>query len=101
LRREFFNRISHRQPFIGNDGPSGGSLPTRILSQLTAIHPSRTMLRHNACRSSDTAAPDAHFQDASAVFSDLTIAIGLVNAYNRLTVGFRVPPKAASRVFPA
>src|SRR5712692_7113896 len=37
---------------------------------------------------------------ASAVFSekelaDLTIAIGLMNAYNRLAIGFRVPPKAA------
>jgi hypothetical protein len=27
--------------------------------------------------------------------ADLTIAIGLMNAYNRLAVGFRVPPKAA------
>jgi hypothetical protein len=25
----------------------------------------------------------------------LTIAIGLMNAYNRLAIGFRVPPKAA------
>jgi hypothetical protein len=44
--------------------------------------------------------PDADFQAASAVFSekelaDLTIAIGLMNAYNRLAIGFRVPPKAA------
>jgi hypothetical protein len=27
--------------------------------------------------------------------ADLTIAIGLMNAYNRLAIGFRVPPKAA------
>jgi alkylhydroperoxidase family enzyme len=26
--------------------------------------------------------------------ADLTIAIGLMNAYNRLAIGFRVPPKA-------
>jgi alkylhydroperoxidase family enzyme len=37
---------------------------------------------------------------ASAVFSkkeltDLTIAIGLMNTYNRLAIGFRVPPAAA------
>jgi AhpD family alkylhydroperoxidase len=51
-------------------------------------------------RVTDTAVPDADFQAASAVFSekelaDLTIAIGLMNAYNRLAIGFRVPPKAA------
>ena len=44
--------------------------------------------------------PDADFQAASAVFSekelaDLTIAIGLMNVFNRLAIGFRVPPKAA------
>jgi thioesterase domain-containing protein len=49
-------------------------------------------------RVADTAVPD--FKAASAVFSekelaDLTIAIGLMNAYNRLAIGFRVPPKAA------
>jgi len=26
---------------------------------------------------------------------DLTIAIGLMNTYNRLAIGFRVPPAAA------
>jgi len=51
-------------------------------------------------RIAGTAVPDADFQAASAVFSerelvDLTIAIGLMNAYNRLAIGFRVPPKAA------
>ena len=51
-------------------------------------------------RVADTAVPDADFQAASAVFSekelaDLTIAIGLMNAFNRLAIGFRVPPKAA------
>jgi AhpD family alkylhydroperoxidase len=51
-------------------------------------------------RVADTAVPDADFHAASAVFSekelaDLTIAIGLMNAYNRLAIGFRVPPKAA------
>ena len=51
-------------------------------------------------RVADTAVPDADFQAALAVFSekelaDLTIAIGLMNAFNRLAIGFRVPPKAA------
>jgi AhpD family alkylhydroperoxidase len=51
-------------------------------------------------RVAETAVPEADFRAASAVFSekelvDLTIAIGLMNAYNRLAIGFRVPPKAA------
>ena len=50
-------------------------------------------------RVADTTVPDADFQAASTVFSDkeladLTIAIGLMNAYNRLAVGFRRPPTA-------
>jgi alkylhydroperoxidase family enzyme len=51
-------------------------------------------------RVAETAVPDADFRAASAVFSekelaDLTIAIGLMNAYNRLAIGFRVPPAGA------
>jgi AhpD family alkylhydroperoxidase len=47
-----------------------------------------------------TGVPDKDFQAASAVFSekelvDLTIAIGLMNAYNRLAISFRNPPEAA------
>jgi alkylhydroperoxidase family enzyme len=52
-------------------------------------------------RVADNAIPDADFEAASAVFSDkeladLTIAIGLMNAYNRLSIGFRVPPASAT-----
>lgn len=44
-----------------------------------------------------TAAPDADYQAAAGQFSekelaDLTIAIGLMNAYNRLAIGFRRGP---------
>ena len=47
-----------------------------------------------------TGVPDADFQAASTVFGekelvDLTIAIGLMNAYNRLAISFRNPPEAA------
>jgi AhpD family alkylhydroperoxidase len=50
-------------------------------------------------RVADTTVPDAEFQAASAVFSekeltDVTIAIGLMNTYNRLGIGFRIPPAA-------
>jgi AhpD family alkylhydroperoxidase len=47
-----------------------------------------------------TGVPDEAFQAASAVLSekelvDLTIAVGLMNAYNRLAISFRNPPEAA------
>jgi alkylhydroperoxidase family enzyme len=72
-----------------------------------------TLLRHRrvvddqhrifaaAKRVADTAIPDGEFESASAAFSekelaDLTIAIGLMNAYNRLAIAFRNPPRAAT-----
>ncbi|QNQ10124.1 carboxymuconolactone decarboxylase family protein [Sphingomonas alpina] len=47
-----------------------------------------------------TGVPDADYDAASAEFSDkeladLTYAIGLMNAFNRLGITFRVPPAAA------
>ena len=52
-------------------------------------------------RVSDTHVPEAAYAEARAAFSekelaDLTIAIGLMNAYNRLAISFRVPPQAAA-----
>jgi AhpD family alkylhydroperoxidase len=49
-----------------------------------------------------TDVPDEDFRAASAAFGekelvDLTIAIGLMNAYNRLAISFRNPPEAARR----
>ena len=49
-----------------------------------------------------TAVPDAEFEAVSAQFSekelaDLTIAIGLMNAYNRLAISFRAVPEAAKQ----
>jgi AhpD family alkylhydroperoxidase len=48
----------------------------------------------------ETGVPDEAFQAARAVFEekelvDLTIAISLMNAYNRLAIGFRNTPRAA------
>ena len=48
-----------------------------------------------------TGVPDAEFQEAKAVFSekelaDLTIAVGLMNAYNRMAISFRTVPAAAA-----
>ena len=52
-------------------------------------------------RIADTGAPDSAYAQVSERFedkelADLTIAIGLMNAYNRLAIGFRNPPKAAT-----
>jgi AhpD family alkylhydroperoxidase len=51
-------------------------------------------------RVADTTVPDSEFHAASAVFSekelaDLTIAIGLMNTYNRMAISFRNTPQAA------
>jgi AhpD family alkylhydroperoxidase len=53
-------------------------------------------------RVAETAVPDAEFEAASAILgqkelADLTIAIGLMNVYNRLSIGFRTPPAALGR----
>ena len=50
-------------------------------------------------RVSETGIPDDAFEAARAVFEekelvDLTIAIGLMNTYNRLAIGFRNTPQA-------
>jgi AhpD family alkylhydroperoxidase len=51
-------------------------------------------------RVSETGVPDAEYAAAAAVFdekqlADLTIAIGLMNAYNRMAISFRATPAAA------
>jgi AhpD family alkylhydroperoxidase len=53
-------------------------------------------------RVADTHVPDADYEAAAAEFSakelaDLTYAIGLMNAFNRLGVTFRMLPAAAAR----
>jgi AhpD family alkylhydroperoxidase len=53
-------------------------------------------------RVAETAVPDEEYAAASAVFSekelaDLTIAIGLMNAYNRMGISFRNTPQAVAR----
>ena len=53
-------------------------------------------------RVSETGVPDADYEAAAAVFdekqlSDLTIAIGLMNAYNRMAISFRATPAAAKQ----
>ena len=54
-------------------------------------------------RVSETGVPDEAFEAARAVFQekelvDLTIAIGLMNAYNRMAISFRSTPQAALEV---
>ena len=50
----------------------------------------------------ETGVPDSEYEAAAAVFdqkqlADLTIAIGLMNAYNRMAVSFRATPAAAKQ----
>ena len=54
-------------------------------------------------RVADTHVPDDAYAIARAVFSekelaDLTIAIGLMNAYNRLAISFRQTPVSVARL---
>lgn len=51
----------------------------------------------------ETKVPDADYKAAAAVFSqkelvDLTIAIGLMNTFNRLGISFRTTPEAVKRL---
>jgi AhpD family alkylhydroperoxidase len=51
-------------------------------------------------RVAETHIPDEEFQAVRAVFSekevvDLTLAIGLMNTFNRIAIGFRRPPEAS------
>jgi AhpD family alkylhydroperoxidase len=51
-------------------------------------------------RVAETGVPDADYEAAAAVFdkkqlADLTIAIGLMNAYNRMAISFRTTPAGA------
>ena len=51
---------------------------------------------------SETGVPDAEYEAAAAVFdekqlAELTIAIGLMNAYNRMAISFRATPAAAKQ----
>jgi AhpD family alkylhydroperoxidase len=52
-------------------------------------------------RLGDRGVPDSAYEAAAAAFgekqlADLTIAIGLMNAYNRMAISFRQPPMAAA-----
>jgi alkylhydroperoxidase family enzyme len=52
-------------------------------------------------RVSETHVPDEAYAEARAAFTekqlaDLTIAVGLMNAYNRLAISFRATPLAAT-----
>jgi AhpD family alkylhydroperoxidase len=54
-------------------------------------------------RVAETGVPDADYEAARAAFDekqlvDLTIAIGLMNAYNRMAISFRNTPQAAVEV---
>jgi alkylhydroperoxidase family enzyme len=54
-------------------------------------------------RLGDRGVPDSAFEAAAGVFgekqlADLTIAIGLMNAYNRMAISFRATPPAVAKM---
>jgi AhpD family alkylhydroperoxidase len=54
-------------------------------------------------RVAETGIPDTDYEAAAAEFSDkeladLTYAVGLINLFNRLGIGFRTPPAAVAKV---
>src|ERR687894_1343249 len=54
-------------------------------------------------RLGDRGVPDSAFEAAAAVFgekqlADLTIAVGLMNTYNRVAISFRATPMALARM---
>ena len=60
-------------------------------------------LAETVTRIADTHLPDADYAAAAAVFEekelvDLTLAISLMNAYNRMGISFRAVPTAVSKV---
>jgi len=53
-------------------------------------------------RVAETGVPDAEYEAVAAAFgqkqlADLTIAIGLMNAYNRMAISFHAPPAAVKQ----
>jgi AhpD family alkylhydroperoxidase len=53
-------------------------------------------------RVTETGTPDADYQSVASEFNDkeltdLTYAIGLMNAFNRLSIAFRTPPAAVAK----
>ena len=53
-------------------------------------------------RVAETGVPDTEFEAAASVFdqkqlADLTIAIGLMNTYNRMAISFRAVPAAVAQ----
>jgi AhpD family alkylhydroperoxidase len=54
-------------------------------------------------RVAETGVPDTEYEAAAAVFdqkqlTDLTIAVGLMNTYNRMAISFRAMPAAVARL---
>ena len=64
----------------------------------SAIRKRRLKWAEVVTRVSDTYVPDKAYAEARATFTekqlaDLTIAVGLINAYNRLAISFRASPQ--------
>ena len=85
----------------GEDWQRINSLPTwREVSFFNERERAALAWAESVTRVADTHVPDDAFEAAASVFSDkeladLTIAIGLMNAFNRLAISFRRGPEPA------
>lgn len=75
-------------------------------SMFTEAEQAALALAETVTHVSQTHVPDDAYQSAAAVFSekelvDLTLAISLMNAYNRMAITFRSVPAAAAASKPA
>jgi AhpD family alkylhydroperoxidase len=71
-------------------------------SLFTATERAALAWAETVTRVADTGVPDAEYAAVASAFSqqqlaDLTIAIGLMNTYNRMAISFRAVPAAAAR----
>ena len=106
LRCSLINGCSFCIDMHSRDLMKEGVLPEKLLllpawreagERFTAQERAALQWAEALTRVSETHAPDADYAAVAAAFSpkevvDLTVAIGLINAYNRISIGFRATP---------
>jgi AhpD family alkylhydroperoxidase len=96
----------HTSDLLKKGVPASTLLLTQVWREAESLFDERERAAlawaESVTRVADTGVPEAEFAAASAHFTekelvDLTIAIGLINAYNRLAVSFRAAPASLKR----
>ena len=86
--------------FLDRSGTGGDTAHRAATVDRTDRHAAALAWAETVTRVAETNVPQKDFEAARAVFEEkelvaLTIAIGLMNSYNRLSVAFRAIPEAA------